>query len=51
MKVCFSDFWTPFDPNNNFFTHIIRDLFQEVEIVEPEDADVMELRHMIILVG
>ena len=41
MKVCFSDFWTPFDPNNNFFTHIIRDLFQEVEIVEPEDADVM----------
>ena len=41
MKVCFSDFWTPFDPNNNFFIHIIRELYENVEVVHPEDADVM----------
>jgi hypothetical protein len=44
MKITFSDFWQypkAFDPNNNFFIHIIRDLFEDVEIVEPEDADVM----------
>lgn len=43
MKVCFSDFWTPFDPNNNFFIHIIRELYENVEVVDPEDADVMFL--------
>jgi hypothetical protein len=41
MKVCFSDFWTPFDPNNNFFIHSLRQLFENVEVVNPEDADVM----------
>lgn len=44
MKITFSDFWQypkAFDPNNNFFIHIIRDLFEDVEVVEPEDADVM----------
>jgi len=44
MKITFSDFWQypkAFDPNNNFFIHIIRDLFEDVEIVDPEDADVM----------
>ena len=44
MKITFSDFWQypkAFDPNNNFFIHIIRDLFEGVEIVDPEDADVM----------
>ena len=44
MKITFSDFWQypkAFDSNNNFFIHIIRDLFEDVEIVEPEDADVM----------
>jgi len=44
MKITFSDFWQypkAFDPNNNFFIHIIRDLFEDVEVVEPEDADVI----------
>ena len=41
IKVCFSDFWKPFDPNNNFFIHIIRELYENVEVVHPEDADVM----------
>jgi hypothetical protein len=44
MKITFSDFWQypkPFNPNNNFFIHIIRELYENVEIVNPEDADVM----------
>lgn len=44
MKITFSDFWQypkAFDPNNNFFIHIIRELFENVEVVHPEDADVM----------
>lgn len=41
MKVCFSDFWTPFDQNNNFFIHILRELFENIQIVNPEDADIM----------
>lgn len=41
MKVCFSDFWFPFDPNNNFFIHLIKRSFDNVEVVNPEDADVM----------
>lgn len=41
MKVCFSDFWAPFDQNNNFFINILRETFEDVEVVYPEDADVM----------
>lgn len=44
MKITFSDFWQypkAFDPNNNFFIHVIRELFENVEVVHPEDADVM----------
>lgn len=41
MKICFSDFWSPFDPNNNFFIHILRETFEDIEVVNPEDADVM----------
>ena len=41
MKVCFSDFWGTFNPNNNFFIHIVRELYENVEVVNPEDADVM----------
>jgi hypothetical protein len=41
MKICFSDFWSPFDPNNNFFIHTLRELFEDIQIVNPEDADVM----------
>jgi len=44
MKITFSDFWQypkAFDPNNNFFIHIIRELYENVEVVHPEDADVM----------
>ncbi len=41
MKVCFSDFWTPFDPNNNFFIHLLRQMYENVEVVNPEDAEIM----------
>ena len=41
MKICFSDFWSPFDPNNNFFIHLLKQSFENVEVVHPEDADVM----------
>lgn len=42
MNVSFLDFWQypkAFNPNNNFFIHIIRELFEKVEVVHPEDAD------------
>jgi len=38
MKICFSDFWSPFDPNNNFFIHLLKQSFEDVEVVHPEDA-------------
>ena len=41
MKICFSDFWSPFDQNNNFFIHLLKQSFENVEVVHPEDADVM----------
>lgn len=44
MNIAFSDFWQypkAFDPNNNFFIHVIRELFENVQSVHPEDADVM----------
>lgn len=44
MNITFSDFWKypkPFNPNNNFFIYIIRELFEDVRVVHPEDADVI----------
>jgi len=31
MKICFSDFWSLFDPNNNFFIHILKQSFDLAE--------------------
>jgi hypothetical protein len=41
MKVCFSDFWAPFDQNNNFFINTLKEMYENVEVVYPEDADIM----------
>lgn len=44
MNIAFSDFWQypkAFDPNNNFFIYVIRELFEGVRVVHPEDADYM----------
>jgi hypothetical protein len=44
MNISFLDFWQypkAFNPNNNFFIHVIRELFEEVQVVHPEDADVI----------
>lgn len=44
MKVSFLDYWkypNSFNPHNNFFLHLFRRIFENVSIVEPEDADVI----------
>jgi len=44
MKVSFLDFWEypkAFDPNNNFLTHLLKLTFDNVQIVGPDDADVI----------
>lgn len=44
MKITFCDFWKypkEFNEHNNFFIHIIRSLFENVQVVNPEDADIM----------
>jgi hypothetical protein len=44
MNISFLDFWQypkAFNPNNNFFIHIISELFEKVQVVHPEDADVI----------
>jgi hypothetical protein len=41
IKITFSDFWQPFNPNNNFFIYLIQEMFENVEVVNPEDADFM----------
>lgn len=44
MKVAFLDYWTApgsFHQENNFFIHLLRSVFEGVEISHPEDADVI----------
>lgn len=44
MNVSFLDFWQypkALNPNNNFFIHVIRQVFENVQIVHPNKADVI----------
>lgn len=41
MKISFVDFWPKFDPNNNFFLHLLRDIKEDVQVVYPEDSEIM----------
>ena len=44
MKVSFLDYWKYpkcFNPNNNFFLHLLKELFEDVKVSEPEDADII----------
>lgn len=44
MKISFLDFWQypkAFDPNNNFLIHLIKMSNDNVEVVSPENADVI----------
>lgn len=38
MRVAFLDFWPNFNPQNNFITHCLRSLYENVEIVHPMNA-------------
>ena len=40
MKIGFADFWYDFDPNRNFFRYLFSQ-FTDVEVVHPNDADVV----------
>ena len=41
MNVAFLDFWFGFQPENNFFIHLIRSIKDNVNITSPENADVI----------
>jgi hypothetical protein len=44
MKIGFADFWPsprPFDPCNNFFVHALRSCVHGLEVVRPENCDVL----------
>jgi hypothetical protein len=41
MKISFVDFWPKFDPNNNFFLHLLRDIKEDVQVVYPEDSEIL----------
>jgi len=54
MNIAFSDFWQypkAFDPNNNFFIHVIRQLFEGVPVVlVMRMVDIITVRKFFILV-
>jgi len=44
MKIAFSDFWShprAFDPHNNFFVHCARAIREGIEVVDPNQCDVL----------
>lgn len=41
MKIAFLDFWQGFLPNNNFFLHLFKEIFDNVEISSPQDSDII----------
>jgi hypothetical protein len=44
MKIAFLDYWkypNSFDPYNNFFLHLLRQIFENISVSDPEDADVI----------
>lgn len=41
MKISFIDFWGGFDPCNNFIYFLIKDIYNDVKVVDPNDADVL----------
>jgi hypothetical protein len=41
MKISFIDFWGGFDQKNNFLYFLMKDIFNNTEVVDPKDADVL----------
>lgn len=41
MKIAFLDFWTGFNSYNNFFIHILKQIKNNVVVVNPQQADII----------
>lgn len=41
MNISFLDFWSSFDPNNNFFTHLFKEIQENINITNATDADII----------
>jgi len=41
MKISFVDFWPSFDPLSNIFTDMMRFIFEDFEVVAPENANII----------
>lgn len=41
MKIGFLDMWWGFDVKNNFFINTLKHNFENVEVVEPKEADTL----------
>ena len=41
IKISFTDFWEGFDPNNNIFTNMLKDVFNsDIQITRPRKSDI-----------
>ena len=41
MKISFLDFWGDLELNNNFIINILREIKDNIILVNPEDADII----------
>jgi len=41
MKISFVDFWPGFNQNNNFLYFLFREIYENLEVTEPSNSDVM----------
>jgi hypothetical protein len=41
MNISFLDFWGGFDVNNNFFIHLLRQIMENVNVTNPNKADII----------
>lgn len=41
MRIAFLDFWYDFEPKNNFFVHALQRVTDNVQVVDPKDADIL----------
>lgn len=41
MKISFVDFWSGFDPNNNFLFFLFREIYENLEVVNPINSNLI----------
>jgi hypothetical protein len=41
MNIAFLDFWGSFDPNNNFFVYLFRQIKENINITDASEADII----------